>query len=606
MVNADWRERILLPLLGPDPASVGIPPDEQVIVFAADTDRTQAYVFESDKVPEIRGASRLLTALNRGDRYLAHAKQDQDREYYAYPAVERALWEEAELSADCILFSDGGSVLALLPYDPEDPEMRLARRVADRLKREYLDASGLVTISVAYRAFTIGQLLAGYTQPPQAQLPPNHQLRVEAYQRRQGIHFGEIILLMGSLLRAEKQRRHQPFMERMPFARVCRSCRSRPAIGFAFLGDPEPWPICGVCHIKLAWGGVAQRTFWMDELAGLLEDEKYKVDAAEYPQDLEQLAAGHEVALVYADGDGIGEKLHGLRTPNEYVAFSQALGEVTAKAVARAIAYCGLKPHQIEDPKRGRVHVHPWEVITIGGDDVMIIIPAANAPQFARILASEFCDLVREDRRLEQPEGSRPLTMSVGYAIGKFNTPVRRLRDAAKMALKQAKGKARDLWEQHERDEVLLEAVEPCIDYHNFVTEGLPGFDFADWRLNSRIVGEGASKALTIGRPYTLTEFGQLSDSLRVLARARFPRSQLHLLCDGLNRSVEQGAMLYYYQRTRLDREKRTALLEIEETWGAMEDHWPWLHIGRDEYTYRTVLQDIVDSYDFYRTDAQN
>ncbi len=56
----NWFTEILHPLLQNQLTQ----PDAPIVVFSADTDRTQAYVFESNKLPEIRGASRQLSELN--------------------------------------------------------------------------------------------------------------------------------------------------------------------------------------------------------------------------------------------------------------------------------------------------------------------------------------------------------------------------------------------------------------------------------------------------------------------------------------------------------------------------------------------------------------
>jgi hypothetical protein len=62
-------------------------------LLVADTDRTQDYVFESSRLPEIRGASHLLTNLEK----------------WAAAQVEQA-------GGDVIL-SGGGNLFAILP-DP--------------------------------------------------------------------------------------------------------------------------------------------------------------------------------------------------------------------------------------------------------------------------------------------------------------------------------------------------------------------------------------------------------------------------------------------------------------------------------------------------------
>ena len=65
MTVNDWFLRVLIPVSQHRTAtSLPCAPDERIIILAADADRIQSYVFESDRLAEIRGASRLLAEVN--------------------------------------------------------------------------------------------------------------------------------------------------------------------------------------------------------------------------------------------------------------------------------------------------------------------------------------------------------------------------------------------------------------------------------------------------------------------------------------------------------------------------------------------------------------
>lgn len=584
MTYEQWHSQILKPLLAPKPSIPDDRLDARVVVFAADTDRTQAYVFESDKLPEIRGASRLLAALNRGDEWIT---QDDALRYWGTPAIQR-IFERYDVPSDCLLYAEGGSALAVLP-DVCIGEHPLAQYVAADLQQAYLRATlGVATVTTVWRAFTLQELLNGITGPPQSRLPNStYQARIDAYQSTPAEHnrFGETILLMASRLRRAKQYRAQALVERMPFVQVCHSCRVRPAETVAYTEDRNPWPLCAACETKREWGGVRERSYWFERLtaAGL------QVEPAAYPQDLEQINNGQEIALVYADGDSIGARLHQLSTPAEYKAFSQALGKIIEQAVIQAIMGAGLHPYTPEGELEGETEpVHPWEVLTIGGDDIMVIVPAVCAMKFALALTDSFKELAGKNKAL----AAHGLTMSVGLAIGKVKTPVRLLREAAVSALKSAKHRAKELGE-------------PCIDYHNFVTEGLPGQNLPQWRCATSLVED---RMLT-ARPYSRNDFVRLLECLSLLASVKFPRAQLHTLADSLRRSSAQGHILYYYQRARLSDELRTQLHNIEQEWGADPEVWPWRASpvsSQHLYSYDTVFIDIASAYDFYKPDLDS
>lgn len=534
MTYEQWCTTILEPILDPEKTIPDELLDTSVIVFSADTDRTQAYVFESDKLPEIRGASRILTILNQGS----------PRDHTDAAFLE--LLEEEHLPADCLIYASGGGVLALLPSDEI-----VARSLADNLKQRYLDQTGLATISVETREFST---------------------------RHVAYRFGEVMQLMGLLLRASKARRMVPFFERMPFASVCASCQNRAANDTAHGDDEQEYPICWICQRKLEKGGrrYENRTYWIDALAEKLQARGYDANAFP-PRDLDQLARGGEIAFIYADGDSIGEKLRTLQNPSGYKTFSNTLYSITEDAVVEAIVKSGLVPYPDKDDQS---YIAPWEIITIGGDDVMIIVPAEAAFEFAECLAEEFASAALT--QLSDFFGERPLTMSVGIALGKVKTPVRLLRETAYRLLKEAKRLSR-------------EVHEPCIDFHNFVTEGIPGESLPAWREEVFSIERTPSVVLTTGRPFTLTGFKNLLEGVHELRKVSFPRSQMNVLVSGITQRREQGTMFYGYQRARMSKEHRRILDELCEMWHDNAE-WPWLPtgVGGDVYTILPDLAQIL------------
>jgi hypothetical protein len=92
---------------------------------------------------------------------------------------------------------------------------------------------------------------------------------------------------------------------------------------------------------------------------------------------------------------------------------------------------------------------------------------------------------------------------------------------------------------------------QPCIDYHSFIKEGMPGMPFGRWRDEISAIPADRSPRST-GRPYTLDEMEKLQQSLAALDS--FPRSQLYAICQELKKGMIQGSLFYDYQRARLSR----------------------------------------------------
>jgi CRISPR-associated protein Cmr2 len=114
-------------------------------------------------------------------------------------------------------------------------------------------------------------------------------------------------------------------------------------------------------------------------------------------------------ACLVADGDGMGEALNALTSPDEHQTFSHRLGEWASGA-------------------SGIVECHGGALVYSGGDDVLALVPVHTALEAARDLARTF-----------QEQMGNP-TLSVGVAIAHFLTPLGELLDLGRRAEKLAKG----------------------------------------------------------------------------------------------------------------------------------------------------------------------
>src|SRR5262249_9130746 len=89
-------------------------------LIAADAVRIQGYVFESPRLPEIRGASGLLDRLNRVHLPALFGAEFEDEDDNARAEAVRAWFaaraDGARLAApECVLYAGGGNLLAVAP-----------------------------------------------------------------------------------------------------------------------------------------------------------------------------------------------------------------------------------------------------------------------------------------------------------------------------------------------------------------------------------------------------------------------------------------------------------------------------------------------------------
>jgi hypothetical protein len=117
------------------------------------------------------------------------------------------------------------------------------------------------------------------------------------------------------------------------------------------------------------------------------------------------------LAVVHADGNGIGSLLHTLK-PEQYRAFSKALSAATEAAARRAVQATLLDSVDF----KGKIRARP---LVLGGDDLTILLPAGIALAFTRA----YLDAFEQETKARQKELTRPLSAAAGIAIIKRRWP---------------------------------------------------------------------------------------------------------------------------------------------------------------------------------------
>jgi len=338
------------------------------------------------------------------------------------------------------------------------------------------------------------------------------------------------------------------------------------------------------------------------------------------------------IAYIYADGNNMGGYIQKIRTPEKYKKFSLDVSEATENAVFHAIAE-NLHPHTLknindEDPevKNGEL-IHPFEIITIGGDDIFIIVPANKALEISQIIGEKFEEIMveRSDEKIAdykiklnesvdqkkihryQPETAKPskceLSTSIGVLITAVNTPIYYAKDLTDQLLKSAKERAKKLKK--------VEYHGGTIDFLTLKSVTMISSNIKDFR-NEALITETSPKLKLYAAPYTLHEIGGLIKSIAALKKAKFPRSQLYQIRSLLERGKHTAILNYRYFRTRLKQGKEELERDFEKLWckpktennggnlaplmyddGFLEDD------KSKHIYYETIWRDIVDIYSF-------
>ncbi|HKG22537.1 MAG TPA: hypothetical protein VKC34_11605, partial [Blastocatellia bacterium] len=357
-------------------------------------------------------------------------------------------------------------------------------------------------------------------------------------------------------------------------------------------------------------------------------------------QDLAELADRNGfVGLIYADGNNVGSIIEQIETAIEYRQFAERMFEANQMAVFKAVAGV-LRPHKTipndERPKvfkkaladdEGRIMVHPFEILSIGGDDFMLFVPGDKALEIAKRIGSNLeerfasrwlyetrektKDLTRAQRyRPGEYDGTKQarVSLSAGVIIADCHTPVYLLEDMAEQLLKSAKQRAKSLKKDHGYhggtiDFMVLKSVP------NIISEVQT---FRDQVLQSHEIdlSDNLKRSETLrlyARPYTLHELHGLLQLAREFQEIGFPRSQLYdIRNDTLNkesgRTISTLNYLYFCARTQ-NRYAKAIRKHFEEDWWGKPAEWlhPWRVVSDKlpEKIYETILYDLVEIYDF-------
>lgn len=170
----------------------------------------------------------------------------------------------------------------------------------------------------------------------------------------------------------------------------------------------------------------------------------------EPPQDFDELCNGHYLALIHADGNGIGVWSNGVRgdKPEEksFQAYldREARGERFYHAMRLAVrkAVVAAVKKVFHRPGANAEHINPYRLLMLGGDDLLFVCQAQKSLDFvlayARALAGQ-PTLPASFHDNGQATRTEPLTVGVGVAIAKPNFPFYRLHEIAEELASSAK-----------------------------------------------------------------------------------------------------------------------------------------------------------------------
>jgi CRISPR-associated protein Cmr2 len=151
-------------------------------------------------------------------------------------------------------------------------------------------------------------------------------------------------------------------------------------------------------------------------------------------RDVGEIAAGSRryIGMIYADGNNVARYMGTCETLLQYQQRAKKLSDAAQGAVFAALAQ-HLRPMRV-----GEEWVHPFEILTIGGDDLLVLVPGDKALAIAASIGYMFEELMgakvartlaeRYHTNAELSPDFRQLTpevgLSAGVVIAQENAPI--------------------------------------------------------------------------------------------------------------------------------------------------------------------------------------
>ncbi len=352
--------------------------------------KIKQYYLETNKIPEIRGASLLLERVNT-------EKMEQ--------LISR------EHIRECLIYAGGGKMMGIFPNGTGE-DMR--RKIEVMAEKETVTA----LFNFCSRPYQLTRLVTDYKN-----VVDEMDLALE---ERQGLRWDFRLepqadrFLLSDLLKHEGGKEIKDSENEF-----CTSCRNRHAAAVLTHGGEEE-KLCPSCLRKRSEGGRSAKRSRHQKYKEFVQRTYKKVisdDVKSYNK-LSDLSENGFIGIIYGDANSMSS---GINRLNSFMTM-RYFSEVTADAVT-SIVYRALY--------KNLGNSLSFEIIAVGGDDIFLFVPGNKAYDIACTIGQEFDDQFQNKSNQEYQ-----MTMSLGVCITHDNMPVQYSFAAAQELLKSAKQKA--------------------------------------------------------------------------------------------------------------------------------------------------------------------
>ena len=307
------------------------------------------------------------------------------------------------------------------------------------------------------------------------------------------------------------------------------------------------------------------------------------------------------IGLIYADGNRMGRIVRELDRAATCAEFSEIVDSSIRDACYQSLSVaCAVEVRRNRQARRSGAAPTPLpaDILLLGGDDLVVVLPADRALSFAEDVARRFEALTRARvaaiasdstrRFFTSRVADRGLTISSGVALARAGYPFSLLLDLAEQLLASAKrggaeGQAgSSYW------------VPAFVDFH--LVAGSSGHDLDLIRERDYLLKTGVPRTQ---RPLALDTLAKMRTQSARLRGGRFPRSKLHDLFEASLEPVKIRAERRVREIfSRCNPGQREVLWEVVERMDrGGEVDFPW---SRADGGWETAIADLVEAVDLF------
>ena len=352
--------------------------------------KIKKYFLENNYLKDIRGGSMIIDELNKE----AVIKVLNDKNY------NKGMYSEKNL-----IYSGGGNILIIVPEGT-------GAELCKYLETEFYNRALTAMNAFEYITTTLKDFAYNY-KTISAELNERLQERKKLKVYSSNIEMTEEIINNPLLKSYEDKKINDE-------DHVCSLCDIRNAVYY------DEVMLCPSCLLKHKKG--TEKNRFMEEYSAFTSDIKPEVIGS-----LDEL--GDEIAVIYGDGNNMGNIVMNIENVFEMMYFSRNLDRITKKSVYTSIKEAVDIYNKNQNGFNEKVK---FEVIALGGDDIFIIVPAKHAFNIATNIINKF------DKEFNTSNAQSHITMSIGMVISKSSTPIASLFKIAQDKLKSAKKITRD------------------------------------------------------------------------------------------------------------------------------------------------------------------